>query len=728
MASRYQQTSLITILSSAHGRLRREQRDIDKRDLQKALKYGTVEKCWNKRWKVEYDGIVFIVTQDKKREVTAYPSPLAFAPVEDKDFKAHTDAKKVVDLKPELAVSHTILVVDRSGSMNTHDIHLHRDRLTAAYSNTAMEFVAEQIFSSSANNSDLVSLIEFNKGARVIFTREPVSWVLYNKILMRRDRSDFKSRETKMLTDALNNDSNYLPALQEARRLLLKDDHDSLALTLFFLSDGSPTDAGYLDIPPRHALNAMCDEIKNIAAAYGKRLNITLVGFGSERRDFSALEAMARAASEGSPDTKAKFFYCGKMSSAIGSAVTSVATSLAETRTALMAHGGTRRSYTSRNIAREGDSSGYVEWKTYKIMSHFVFDPRHNEFIQYSFLPPGSYREEDAEALKARRQYPQWLAIKTKAIGSGAERVAFRCQLSDRPTLMTSLSNSSRGVLGPMVAKETDHHERVEEHVEFHLTFCATQSLAAYLANEFNSRLCGLPDYDEAMTPRIIFLPCSILVVEDPLWPLGRGVLVEKELNVDKFGWSKWNNNAGAVDGRVAHVPIDVDYELGRVQTRTDCDTDALCAIVEEDSEEDSSDEEVEESLYDIDAPSSLTAEFDEDISIKKPSDYLQAFSHFTYLHTCGKLLVCDLQGVYNTDMVPPTFELSDPAIHYVSKKRDCVYGRTDKGRKGIQLFFNTHQCTKVCKILKLSKKNKEWRRRWEEEARREKEYNKGEK
>jgi hypothetical protein len=37
------QTSLITILSSDHGRLRREQRDIRKRDLQKAKKHGKIE-------------------------------------------------------------------------------------------------------------------------------------------------------------------------------------------------------------------------------------------------------------------------------------------------------------------------------------------------------------------------------------------------------------------------------------------------------------------------------------------------------------------------------------------------------------------------------------------------------------------------------------------------------------------------------------------------------------
>jgi hypothetical protein len=51
------------------------------------------------------------------------------------------------------------------------------------------------------------------------------------------------------------------------------------------------------------------------------------------------------------------------------------------------------------------------------------------------------------------------------------------------------------------------------------------------------------------------------------------------------------------------------------------------------------------------------------------PSDYLQAFTHFTYGVTNQKVMVCDLQGVYDTDAVPPKFELTDPAIHYASRR-----------------------------------------------------------
>jgi hypothetical protein len=75
-------TSLITILSSEHGRLRREQRDIDKRDLQKAIKYGTRERNYKGRWKFEHEGIIFITDPNMRREITAFPSPLPDYPID----------------------------------------------------------------------------------------------------------------------------------------------------------------------------------------------------------------------------------------------------------------------------------------------------------------------------------------------------------------------------------------------------------------------------------------------------------------------------------------------------------------------------------------------------------------------------------------------------------------------------------------------------------------------
>ena len=157
-------TSLITILSTAHGQLRREQRDIDKRDLQRALKYGRFERSYMGNWKIDYDGITFITDRFKTREVTAFPSPLQDVPIDSAAIGMHNQVKTLLQHKPELATSHTILVIDNSGSMmaKKNDVHLYRDSQQAAFSMTALDFIAEQILSQTAVNSDLVSLVKFS--------------------------------------------------------------------------------------------------------------------------------------------------------------------------------------------------------------------------------------------------------------------------------------------------------------------------------------------------------------------------------------------------------------------------------------------------------------------------------------------------------------------------------------------------------------------------------------
>ncbi|CAJ1386842.1 unnamed protein product [Effrenium voratum] len=70
-----------------------------------------------------------------------------------------------------------------------------------------------------------------------------------------------------------------------------------------------------------------------------------------------------------------------------------------------------------------------------------------------------------------------------------------------------------------------------------------------------------------------------------------------------------------------------------------------------------------------------------------------QAFSHWTWAHTEGKLLVCDLQGVLQED---GTWLLTDPAAH----SRHGGKGPTDLGCVGVHAFFHHHKCNDLCKGL----------------------------
>ena len=233
--------------------------------------------------------------------------------------------------------------------------------------------------------------------------------------------------------------------------------------------------------------------------------------------------------------------------------------------------------------------------------------------------------------------------------------------------------------------------------------FAQTQDLANYLAIKFNEHLKSIPCYTPTTTPKLQFIGCSILMLADSKATDGfRAVLVEKKLDTERFKWTKWNDNNGMVDGMRKHLPIDVDFELRQLNQQQPQVND-LGAIAECDEDSD------DESVSDVEEANDVVEEDDngsEMINGINPSEYLQAFTHFTYRFTRKRIMVCDLQGVINTDTVPPTIELTDPAIHYASSKgRRMVYGRTDKGKTGVNAFFKVlHRICLHFKIVHLMK------------------------
>lgn len=75
-------------------------------------------------------------------------------------------------------------------------------------------------------------------------------------------------------------------------------------------------------------------------------------------------------------------------------------------------------------------------------------------------------------------------------------------------------------------------------------------------------------------------------------------------------------------------------------------------------------------------------------------SSCLEAFSHFTFLHSNGQLLACDFQGVKHEDNASPSYVITDTIIHSHSKN----YGPFDKGVEGINEFFKLHKCSSLCR------------------------------
>lgn len=69
----------------------------------------------------------------------------------------------------------------------------------------------------------------------------------------------------------------------------------------------------------------------------------------------------------------------------------------------------------------------------------------------------------------------------------------------------------------------------------------------------------------------------------------------------------------------------------------------------------------------------------------------MQAVSHWSFHHTHGRYLLCDLQGGVKDDVAT----LTDPVIMSMAPTKE--YGVTDRGPKGISTFFAYHTCNEYC-------------------------------
>ena len=88
-------------------------------------------------------------------------------------------------------------------------------------------------------------------------------------------------------------------------------------------------------------------------------------------------------------------------------------------------------------------------------------------------------------------------------------------------------------------------------------------------------------------------------------------------------------------------------------------------------------------------------------------SEVAQAFSHFTFHASKGKLMVLDLQGVHldKEHRRRPHLILTDPQVVSLDKS----FGPGDLGEEGMRAFFKSHRCGATCKAMRLDKNA--WRR-----------------
>ena len=662
-------TSTVELISSIHGHQRRVERAIAKRDLQAAVKYGQKEMQTKVlddgtvriRYKYSFADIVYITDESSTHEVTSWvvPMPLDLFATTTHDTDQYNTAKNRIAEDPNSITSHSILVIDHSGSMKKADVEGHRCRAAAVSYSIATEFIAKRLHNPSAvvTPLDVVTVIEMRDAAKIVFEKEPMSWVLYNKIVERSKVSRPSSH------------GNYLPSLDLALDIFLENDHKNLQLILFFLSDGRPSDkrTSNDNINEHH----IYEKTRHIGNQFGKRLTFGMVGFSGPREDFKILKNMASSLELAG--ATGKFHRSDlKQVDSLSSSLATLSASLSNTRTLVSKlHPGDKREE--------------------KIMYYTLFQEKHQDRPDSSWeiRTVAKDKLECYELVRAGKKYiwkkisllhpnAYGAAFKTKPFANGAERVVYQsCEID----------KFGQFVGDKLVAKEDKYVTDYQG--DFHFKFCKTQKVAESLANEFNRRL-DMSCCVESKVPRIKFLECFVYRFRNEYGNLV-DYLVEKQ--IDPKQYTKWNDNTGGVRGQMKEdMPVDDELDLVTKQFKK------LDIIQEEDEEEDDDEDRDEDGT----APQSLSENqtSKEKIAIID-CEVPQAFSHFTNKWTKRFKIVVDLQGVLNTSGDVAAFELTDPAIHFDSPNGNrCVFGRTDRGRKGIQEFFKTHKCNNLCKAL----------------------------
>eukprot|EP00985_Skeletonema_marinoi_P016532 scaffold8922_cov219-Skeletonema_marinoi.AAC.11 len=616
-------TEELTVLSTVHGRQRRELRDITKHDLRTVMKYGTKSKGnfvnGDQRWKFEFGNTVYITDNTCKKEITCYKKAIDIQPAQitEQMWSNHHKAVRILKNDPQLCTTHSVIIIDQSGSMNKCDVNGFRSRSDAAFGTLALDYIAEQLYQQGDEFFvDAVTIIEMNCTGSLFVHKEPMDWILFNKVLHRQRTAKPRSH------------GNYVNSIEYAENVINDDlqcfsnfDLDDIgAYMLVLLSDGSPSDQKPGDqMRRRDAVCRLSQRLKSKLTVYG-------MGIGAMGSDFEQLKYLVDAATE--HGAEGQFNHAGLSPAELSTTFHTMATTMTTTRTELLSNKTkrtkTEKRYTMRKSYNDVDLVPLR--RETKNVSRWRYDNRTQPpWKKVEFLNSdarGFEVAQDPFGKGAERLAYMFYEIKKKQIGSGYEKVG-----------------------KSMVAKNSIYNEDERSKEKFHTDFCRSQQKAWELALQFNRAVAKAPLLKPAkdevsLPPPIEFLQCNVYDYEDH-WGAKCGLLVEKFLH-GRF--TKFSSNNGYVlkdDGSATIV-----LEVGEV----------------------------------------------------KLTDFLQAFSHWVYVSSSNKMLVCDLQGILDSEGIRPTFRLTDPAI--CSKERR--YGKTDIGLQGIRNWCRTHRCSPICRALSL--------------------------
>ena len=523
-------TSEFTVLSSLHGQARRQLREITRFDLQSAVKYGVktlgapCPKSGACRWKYTYGNVVYITDETSRKEITSYREPISIhqAPVTAEMVARHEQDARMLLEDPHLCVTHHIIVIDQSGSMRTSDVHGFRNRSQAAYGVLALEYLADQLHQRGVDDKILeaVTVLEMQSHCHVMIHREPLDWMLFNKILDRQRHANPCDH------------GDYNQALLTSHEFIFHelqgiDPEDSPVFSMIFLSDGRPSDSHPDDTAYRQdILTEMANQLK-------PHFELHTIGLGKSSADFSSLKDMAMTVE--SCGCKATFSYSQLSGAQLGEAFSSISTSMTATRTeALSGKRGEAAGVPrpKKDVQLRCKSTPQDE-RIFRVETRGVSRWRYDKY-----LDDGSDDFWPWDGLPFKNKGAIGFEVEEEPFGKGAERLAH---------VFHEIGPGNQRLGVAMVAKETISVGNADRRVDFHEAFCRVQHKSNELAQRFNGAVARTPvlrPVDPSVRlPLVQFLKCHVYeyTADDGV---KCGLLVEDFLQ-GKF--IKYNSNNGFV-------------------------------------------------------------------------------------------------------------------------------------------------------------------------------------
>ena len=496
-----------------HAEQRQRERRLNSYDLNSALKYGHAElqpplKLGREpRWKITYEDVVFTMDYAKTRMITcwALQLPLRKRPIPGGEETQMREMLRRVATREMGITSHTVLIVDQSGSMNESDVPGHRTRSRCVFYSIAMELIATPLMANLVTYTDVVTIVDMRADALVIIDREPVSWLLFNKIV------GFAEQEKRG-----RGPGHFIPALREAKRILTETHEEygsTVALLLFFLSDGRPSDHNDLRC-------SVTEQDRMITGVHvpalvnslppASRANFTFAAFGFASADTHSFEVLRQSAdivtrwgSRGmfahGVDTAALRKVLGELSSLLTKVVTRLSSLLRDHLVQSSGSGGGGNS----NGLRAGSGSPREAARTDLVQEDVTAIPLADQGLARTDTGAWEFHGTKVERYKLKfgdtsgaknlvqmmesvpLEHPsaKGIIINSEYRGTGAERVAFEMVEVD----------AAGEPLGPHMVWKENNRVAITDQLPWHVTFLTTQKQAARLAKKFNTKMDVVP-------------------------------------------------------------------------------------------------------------------------------------------------------------------------------------------------------------------------------------------